>query len=77
MSRLARRGGFVDVDRDVERRFNDRISSDLEHTIWTQRDSYYRSPSGRIVTQWPHSELDYARATWRLRSREWVHDGRG
>lgn len=58
VSRLARRGGFVDVDRDVERRFNDRISSDLEHTIWTQRDSYYRSPSGRIVTQWPHSELD-------------------
>ncbi len=77
VSRLARRGGFVDVDRDVERQFNDRISSELEQTIWTQCDSYYRSPSGRIVTQWPHSELDYARATWRLRARDWVHDGRG
>ena len=77
VSRLARRGGFVDVDPDVERRFNEEISSDLEQTIWTQCDSYYRSPSGRIVTQWPHSELDYARATWRLRSRDWVHDGLG
>ena len=72
VSRLARRGGFVDVHPDVERRFNDQISANLEQTIWTQCDSYYRSPSGRIVTQWPHSELDYARATWRLRPRDWV-----
>ena len=75
VSRLARRGGFVDVHPDVERRFNDQISADLEKTIWTRCDSYYRSPSGRIVTQWPHSELDYARATWRLRPRDWVHSG--
>jgi cation diffusion facilitator CzcD-associated flavoprotein CzcO len=75
VSRLARRGGFVDVRPDVERRFNDQISENLEHTVWTRCDSYYRSPSGRIVTQWPHSELDYARATWRLRPRNWVHGG--
>ncbi|RDH76040.1 NAD(P)/FAD-dependent oxidoreductase [Mycolicibacterium moriokaense] len=73
VSRLARRGGVVDVHPEVERQFNDRISSELEQTIWRQCDSYYRSPSGRIVTQWPHSELDYAKATWRLRSRDWVH----
>jgi cation diffusion facilitator CzcD-associated flavoprotein CzcO len=76
VSRLARRGGFVDVHPDVERRFNNRIADELEQTIWTQCDSYYRSPSGRIVTQWPHSELDYAKATWRLRSGDWVHSGR-
>lgn len=75
MSRLARRGGFVDVRSDVERQFNDQISENLEQTIWTLCDSYYRSPSGRIVTQWPHSELDYARATWRLRPRDWVYGG--
>lgn len=73
VSRLARRGGSVDVHPDVERIFNDRIAAELENTIWTQCDSYYRSPSGRIVTQWPHSELDYAKATWRLRARDWVH----
>jgi cation diffusion facilitator CzcD-associated flavoprotein CzcO len=73
VSRLARRGGFVDVRPEAERRFNEKINADLERTIWTQCDSYYRSPTGRIVTQWPYSELDYARATWRLRSRDWVH----
>ena len=75
VARLARSGGFVDVRPDVERRFNDRIAEQLEQTIWTRCDSYYRSPSGRIVTQWPHSELDYAKATWRLRPGDWVHSG--
>ncbi|MDT5019259.1 MAG: hypothetical protein QOD39_5419, partial [Mycobacterium sp.] len=73
VSRLARRGGYLDVRSEVEHRFNEQIATDLERTIWTQCDSYYRSPTGRIVTQWPHSELDYARATWRLRSRDWHH----
>jgi cation diffusion facilitator CzcD-associated flavoprotein CzcO len=73
VSRLARYGGYVDVRPDVEHRFNEQVAADLERTIWTSCDSYYRSPSGRIVTQWPHSELDYARATWRLRRRDWLH----
>ena len=49
------------------------LSADLERTIWTQCDSYFRSPTGRIVTQWPYTELEYARRTWRLRPRDWVH----
>lgn len=76
-SRLARRGGFLDVRPEVENQFNEQISADLEQTIWTQCDSYYRSPSGRIVTQWPHSELDYAKATWRVRSSDWLHHTTG
>ena len=72
-SRLARRGGYVDVRPEVEHLFNEQISADLEQTIWTLCDSYYRSPTGRIVTQWPHSELDYAKATWRIRSGDWRH----
>lgn len=71
--RLAGRGGYLDVRPDVEQRYNEQISADLGQTIWTQCDSYYRSPTGRIVTQWPHSELDYAKATWRIRSRDWLH----
>jgi hypothetical protein len=63
----------MDVRAEAEDRFNEQISAELERTIWTQCDSYYRSPTGRIVTQWPHSELDYARATWRLRPRDWIH----
>ena len=73
VGRLARRGGYLEVRPDVERRYNERLSADLERTIWTQCDSYFRSPPGRIVTQWPHTELEYARRTWRLRPRDWVH----
>jgi cation diffusion facilitator CzcD-associated flavoprotein CzcO len=73
VSRLARRGGYLDVRGDAEKRYNDALSADLERTIWTQCDSYFRSPTGRIVTQWPYTELEYARRTWRLRPRDWVH----
>ncbi|MGE2815002.1 flavin-containing monooxygenase [Mycobacterium heidelbergense] len=73
MSRVARRGGYVDVHPEAEKRYNDRLSADLERTIWTQCDSYFRSPTGRIVTQWPYTELEYARRTWRMRPRDWVH----
>jgi cation diffusion facilitator CzcD-associated flavoprotein CzcO len=73
VGRLGRRGGYLDVRPEVEHQFNGQISAELERTIWTRCDSYYRSPTGRIVTQWPRSELDYARATWRLRPRDWHH----
>lgn len=73
VARLARRGGYLDVRPEAERRYNDQLSADLERSIWTQCSSYFRSPSGRIVTQWPYTELEYARRTWRLRSRDWLH----
>jgi hypothetical protein len=73
VSRLARRGGSIEVRVDAERRFNAELSTHLERTVWTQCDSYFRSPTGRIVTQWPFTALDYARATWRLRPRDWTH----
>ncbi len=73
VSRVARRGGCLEIRAEVESRYNQRLSVDLEKTIWTRCDSYFRSPSGRIVTQWPYTELEYARRTWRLRSRDWMH----
>jgi cation diffusion facilitator CzcD-associated flavoprotein CzcO len=77
VSRVARRGGYVDVRPEAERRYNERLSADLERTVWTQCDSYFRSPTGRIVTQWPYTELEYARRTWRLQPRDWLHHSRG
>lgn len=71
--RLARRGGALEVRPEAERRYNDEISAELERTVWTQCGSYFRSPSGRIVTQWPYTEIDYARRTLRLRGRHWIH----
>ncbi|MGD1172514.1 flavin-containing monooxygenase [Mycobacterium seoulense] len=71
VSRVARKGGYLDVRPDAERRYNDQLSADLERTVWTRCNSYFRSPTGRIVTQWPYTELEYARRTWRLRPRDW------
>lgn len=73
VGRLARRGGCLEVRPDVEQRFNEQLDADLARTTWTRCDSYFRSPTGRIVTQWPYTEWDYARRTWRLRPREWIH----
>ncbi len=72
-SRLARRGGYLEVRSEVERRYNEQLTGDLERSVWTQCESYFRSPTGRIVTQWPYTELEYARRTWRLRPRDWLH----
>ncbi|OBH59442.1 monooxygenase [Mycobacterium mantenii] len=72
-SRLARGGGYLEVRPEAERRYNEQLSADLERSVWTQCDSYFRSPTGRIVTQWPYTELEYARRTWRLRRRDWLH----
>jgi cation diffusion facilitator CzcD-associated flavoprotein CzcO len=71
--RLARRGGYLEVRAEAEKNYNERLSADLEHTIWTRCDSYFRSPTGRIVTQWPYTAFEYARRTWRTRPRDWVH----
>jgi len=77
VGRLARRGGTLQVRPEAERRFNDEISAELEQTVWTQCGSYFRSPGGRIVTQWPYNELEYARRTWRVRPRDWIHSPSG
>jgi len=71
--RLARRGGHLDVRPEAEKRYNDTLYAELERSVWAQCDSYFRSPTGRIVTQWPYSEIEYARRTWRLRPRDWDH----
>ena len=73
VGRLGRRGGTLEVRPEAERRFNEEISAELEQTVWTQCGSYFRSPTGRIVTQWPYTEIDYARRTWRLQPRDWIH----
>ena len=48
----------LEVDEDVMATFNERIQREIED-VEPWRDggcnNYYRSPSGRVVTQWPHS----------------------
>ena len=57
---------WIDVKPEVEAEYNDRLQEDMA-TVgpWAAGNchNYYRSASGRIVTQWPHSMSEYRRVT--------------
>ena len=52
---------WIDVRREVMNRSNAALQRDLDQiAVWqADRGGYYRGPSGRIVTQWPHSMAEY------------------
>jgi cation diffusion facilitator CzcD-associated flavoprotein CzcO len=56
----------IDVKPEVEAEYNRRLDEDMA-TVgpWAAGNchNYYRSASGRIVTQWPHSMSEYRRRT--------------
>lgn len=61
--------GWVAVRPEVEARYNEQLQRDLDGVgVWAPGgcSNYYRSPSGRIVTQWPHGMVEYRRRTERL-----------
>ena len=58
---------WMDVRPGVMQRYNEVLQRDIEGVEVWQADclGYYRSPSGRIVTQWPHTMAEYRRRTER------------
>jgi cation diffusion facilitator CzcD-associated flavoprotein CzcO len=52
---------WIDVRREVLRDYNDRLQKELDGipVLQASCNGYYRSPSGRIVTQWPHNFAAY------------------
>jgi cation diffusion facilitator CzcD-associated flavoprotein CzcO len=59
---------WMDVHPSVQRDYNRRLQHDLDQVdVWRAGtcDNYYRSPSGRIVTQWPHGMSTYKEWTER------------
>jgi cation diffusion facilitator CzcD-associated flavoprotein CzcO len=56
---------WIDVRPDVMAAYNEQLQFDIEHVdVWQGGCSnYYRTPSGRIVTQWPHSMARYRELT--------------
>jgi cation diffusion facilitator CzcD-associated flavoprotein CzcO len=58
---------WIDVRRDVQDRYNEQLQHDLDQVeVWQAGCSnYYRGPSGRIVTQWPHTMSEYRARTRR------------
>jgi cation diffusion facilitator CzcD-associated flavoprotein CzcO len=52
---------WVDVRPEAMAAYNEQLQRDLDEvTVWDAGcHQYYRVPSGRIVTQWPHSMYEY------------------
>jgi cation diffusion facilitator CzcD-associated flavoprotein CzcO len=57
--------GWIDVRADVMTEYNRALQVDLDAVdVWNAScNGYYRGPSGRIVTQWPHTMNEYAART--------------
>ena len=58
---------WIDVRADAMATYNEGIQRDLDGVeVWNADcNGYYRGPTGRIVTQWPHSMTEYAARTGR------------
>ena len=56
---------WIDVRPEPMERYNEEIQRGIQGVEVWQADchGYYRSPSGRIVTQWPFSMTEYRRRT--------------
>ena len=56
---------WIDVRADAMARYNDKIQRDIAAvSVWQAGcNGYYRSPSGRVVTQWPHTMAEFRRRT--------------
>jgi len=56
---------WIDVKPEAMERYNDEVQDGIGHvTVWQAGcNGYYRSPSGRVVTQWPFSMTEFRRRT--------------
>ena len=66
LRRLAADGiAWVDVKPEAMQRYNDEVQVAISGVrVWHHGcNGYYRAPSGRVVTQWPFSMIEYERRT--------------
>jgi cation diffusion facilitator CzcD-associated flavoprotein CzcO len=66
LERMDREGlRAIEVRAEVVDEYNRALQRDLDNVVvWNAScNNYYRAPSGRIVTQWPHSMTEYRRRT--------------
>jgi len=50
------------------------LQSKMDGTSWTMTDNYFKAPTGRIVTQFPYSNLEYrymTKALGRISEKKW------
>jgi len=64
---LAAGGGTLDVRAEVAAGYDAELQSRLAGSVWTACRNWYRTPGGRVVTNWPGTAAEYRRRTARLR----------
>jgi cation diffusion facilitator CzcD-associated flavoprotein CzcO len=64
---IATGDGPLDVRAEVAAGYDAELQSRLAGSVWTACRSWYRTASGRIVTNWPGMAGEYRRRTARLR----------
>ena len=65
---LAAGSGPLDVRPEVAAAYDAELQSRLAGSVWTACRSWYRTPGGRVVTNWPGMAGEYRRRTARLRA---------
>ena len=72
VKRMMRTGSTaIEVKRRWADRYHQWLQSSMKGTSWAVSNNYFKTPSGKIVTQWPFSPLTYTALT-RLLGR-WAH----
>ncbi|SCG34546.1 flavin-containing monooxygenase [Micromonospora coxensis] len=64
---IAAGGPPLDVRADVAAAYDAELQRRLAGSVWTGCQSWYRTPGGRVVTNWPGLAGEYRRATARFR----------
>ncbi len=75
--RLAAGGGPLEVRPEVAARFDAEMQRRLERSVWTGCRSWYRTATGRVVTNWPGMAAEYRRRVSRLRVEDFLPDDHG
>ncbi len=64
---IAAGGGPLEVRAEVAAGYDAELQARLAGSVWTGCRSWYRTASGRVVTNWPGTAGEYRRRTARLR----------
>jgi hypothetical protein len=68
------KAGAVDVLPEVHDSYNRWVQRRLAETTWMHASNYFRTQSGKIVTQWPGPITPYLMLTRLLRRRSHQYD---
>ncbi|GAA4587579.1 cation diffusion facilitator CzcD-associated flavoprotein CzcO [Actinoplanes octamycinicus] len=63
---------FLEVRPDVAATYDEELQTRLAGSVWTSCQSWYRTASGRVVTNWPGMAAEYRRRTARLRRTDFL-----